>query len=181
MKSTADNYSWFALQTRSRYEHFVASMLRGKGYELFLPVYVSQRRWSDRTKNLELPLFPGYLFCRFDPTDRLPIIVTPGIVQVVGTGKNPVPVADEEVAALQSAVKSGLPREPCQFLQIGQRVRVERGPLCGLDGILTGFKGHHRLVLSVTLLQRSVAIQVEESWVRPIVQHRVCTQSPIAV
>ena len=180
MKSTADNYSWFALQTRCRYEHFVAAMLRGKGYELFLPIYTSQRRWSDRMMNLELPLFPGYLFCRFNPLDRFPIVVTPGVLQVVGIGKNPVPIADAEIVALQTAVQSGLPREPWPFLQIGQRVRVECGPLCGLEGILTGFKGHHRLVLSVTLLQRSVAVQVEESWVRPIPQNRVCERPPIA-
>jgi transcription antitermination factor NusG len=175
-----DGYPWFALQTRSRYEHFVAAMLRGKGYELFLPVYTSQRRWSDRMRNLELPLFPGYLFCRFNPLDRFPIVVTPGVLQVVGIGKNPVPIADAEIVALQTAVQSGLPREPWPFLQIGQRVRVECGPLCGLEGILTGFKGHHRLVLSVTLLQRSVAVQVEESWVRPIPQNRVCERPPIA-
>jgi len=180
MKSTADNYSWFALQTRCRYEHFVAAMLRGKGYELFLPIYTSQRRWSDRMMNLELPLFPGYLFCRFNPLDRFPIVVTPGVVQVVGIGKNPLPIADAEIVALQTAVQSGLPREPWPFLQIGQRVRVECGPLCGLEGILTGFKGHRRLVLSVTLLQRSVAVQLEESWVRPIPQNRVCEGPPIA-
>lgn len=180
MRPVADSYPWFALQTRSRYEHFVAAMLRGKSYELFLPVFTSQHRWSDRLKNLELPLFPGYLFCRFDPLDRFPIVVTPGVLRVVGTGKNPVPVADAEIAALQTAVKSGLPREPWPFLQIGQRVRVECGPLCGLEGILAGFRGHHRLVLSVTLLQRSVAVQVEESWVRPIFQHRACTRPLIA-
>ncbi len=82
MKAVVDNYPWFALQTRSRYEHFVAAMLRGKGYELFLPVYTCQRRWSDRIKELELPLFPGYLFCRFNPLDRFPILVTPGVIQV---------------------------------------------------------------------------------------------------
>ena len=180
MKLVSDNYSWFALKTRSRYEHFVATMLRGKGYELFLPVYISQRRWSDRMKNLELPLFPGYLFCRLDPMDRLQVIVTPGVVQIVGSGKNPIPVADAEIEALQTAVKSGLPREPWPFVHIGQRVRVEGGPLCGLEGILTGFKGQHRLVLSVTLLQRSVALQVEQSWIRPIPQPQVRNQPAAA-
>jgi hypothetical protein len=91
-----------------------------------------------------------------------------------------VPIADAEVVALQTAVQSGLPREPWPFLQIGQKVRIECGPLYGLEGILTGLKGHHRLVLSVTLLQRSVAVQVEESWLRPIPQHRVCARPPIA-
>jgi len=161
-------YPWFALQTRSRYESFVATMLRGKGYELFLPVYTCRRRWSDRMKDVEQPLFPGYLFCRFSPMDRFPIIVTPGVLQVVGIGKNPVPVSDAEIAALRTAVQSGLPRQPWPFLKMGQRVRVECGPLCGVEGIVTGSRGHHRLVLSVTLLQQAVAVQVEDSWVRPI-------------
>ena len=173
MKPVADNYPWFALQTRSRYEHFVAAMLRGKGYELFLPVYTCQRRWSDRIKELELPLFPGYLFCRFNPLDRFPILVTPGVIQVVGIGKSPVPVDDAEIAAIQTAVQSGLPRQPWPFLQIGKRVRVECGPLCGLEGILVDFKGRHRLVLSMTLLQRSVAVEVDGAWVISIPQqHR---------
>ena len=162
------SYSWFAVQTRLRYEHFAAAHLRSKGYDLFLPVYSCRRRWADRIKEIELPLFPGYLFCRFDLNNRFPIVVTPGVLQVVGVGKTPVPVADAEIAALQTAVQSGLPRQPWPFLQIGQRVRVEYGSLCGLEGILLTFKGRHRLVLSVTLLQRSVAVEVDVAWVRPI-------------
>jgi transcription antitermination factor NusG len=176
MRPVADNYPWFALQTRSRYEHFVGAMLRGKGYELFLPVYTCRRRWSDRIKELELPLFPGYVFCRFNPLDRFPIVVTPGVLQVVGIGKSPVPVDDAEIAAIQTAVQSGLPRQPWPFLQIGQRVRVECGPLCGIEGVFVDFKGRHRLVLSVTLLQRSVAVEMDAAWVSPIPQqHRAYT------
>ncbi len=138
-----DSFPWFALQIRSRYEKIAATLLCSKGYELFLPAYKSRRRWSDRIKELEVPLFPGYLFCRFDPLDRLPILVTPGVIQVVGTGKSPVPVDDAEIAALQTAVQSGLPRQPWPFLQIGQRVRVECGPLCGLEGILLDLSFRH--------------------------------------
>lgn len=168
MSPGTPNYSWFAIQTRSRYERLVETQLRGKGYELFLPVYNCRRRWSDRIKELELPLFPGYLFCRFDPEDRLPILVTHGVLQVVGTQKTPTPVEDAEIAAIRTAVQSGLPTQPWPFLQIGQRVRVECGPLCGVEGILLQFRGHHRLALSVTLLQRSVAVEVDDSWIRPI-------------
>jgi transcriptional antiterminator RfaH len=159
---------WFALQIRSRYEKIAATLLRGKGYELFLPLYKSRRCWSDRIKELELPLFPGYLFCRFDPLDRLPILVTPGVIQVVGIGRNPAPVDDAEITNIQTAVQSGLPRQPWPFLQSGQRVRVECGPLRGLEGIVVVFKGRHRLVLSVTLLQRSVTVEVDGAWVRPL-------------
>ncbi len=168
MKPEAGCYPWFAVQTRSRYENLVATLLRGKGYELFLPIYKSRRRWSDRIKELELPLFPGYLFCRFNPLDRFPILVTPGVMQVVGVGKIPIPVDDSEIAALETAIRSGLPRQPWPFLQIGQKVKIECKPLCGLEGILVEFKGRHRLVLSVTLLQRSVAVEVDDTWIRPI-------------
>ena len=163
-----NSYPWFALQTKSRCESAVATQLRGKGYESLLPKYKSCRRWSDRVKELELPLFPGYLFCRFNPLDRLPILVTPGVLRVVGTGKNPIPVEDAEVAAIQAVMRSGLPRQPWPCPQVGQRVRVEYGPLSGLEGILQSFKGGHRIVLSVELLRRSVAVEVDESWVSPI-------------
>jgi len=166
MKPASDNYLWFALQTKSRYEHFVAAMLSGKGYEPFLPVYTCRRQWSDRMKDFELPLFAGYLFCRFDPDDRLPILTTPGVIQVVGIGKKPVPVDDAEINAIKTLVCSGLPGQPCAFLQVGQHVRIERGPLAGVEGILTGFRGRQRLVLSVTLLQRSVAVEVDGAWVK---------------
>ena len=90
--------SWFALNTKFRYEDYVAKQLGGKGYEILLPVYRCRRRWSDRVKDVELPLFPGYLFCRFDVNDRLPILTTPGMIQVVGFGKTPVPVDDPRLS-----------------------------------------------------------------------------------
>jgi|ERR1700747_2246489 transcription antitermination factor NusG len=175
MTLQVNRYPWFALQTRYRSENLVATQLRGKGYEPFLPVCKSRRRWSDRVKELELPLFPGYLFCRFNPLDRLPILVTPGVLQIVGTGKNPIPVDDAEIAAIQITIQSGVARQPWPFPQVGQRVRVEYGPLHGLEGILLSFKGSHRLVLSVTLLQRSVAVEIDESWARPISR---CSPAP---
>jgi transcription antitermination factor NusG len=92
----------------------------------------------------------------------------PGVSLIVGMGKTPVAIDEGEIAAIQSAVKSGLPSQPWPFVQIGQRVRIEHGPLCGLEGVLLDFRGHHRLVLSVTLLQRSIAVQIENAWVTPI-------------
>jgi transcription antitermination factor NusG len=168
MTPGASSFPWFALQIRSRQESSVATLLRGKGYEPFLPVYRCRRHWSDRIKEIELPLFPGYLFCQFDPQARLPILITPGVIQVVGMGKTPMPVDDTEIAAIQTAVQSWLPRGPWPFLQVGRRVRVEYGPLYGLEGILQSFKGRHRLVLSVTMLMRSMAVEIEAAWVTPI-------------
>lgn len=168
MATTLNVHPWFALQTKARHESTVSRLLQGKGYDPFLPVYKSRRRWSDRIKEIELPLFPGYLFCRLNRLNRLPILVTPGVVQIVGFGKNPVPIEEAEIAAIQTAVQSGLPRQAWPYQQVGQRVIVEYGPLRGLSGILVSIKGNHRLILSVTLLQRSVAVEVEESWVSPI-------------
>lgn len=162
---------WFALQVRTRYEKNVASFLDGKGYEWFLPTYMSRRRWSDRTKELELPLFPGYLFCRFNPQERLPILKTPGMIAIVGTSKTPTPVDASEIVALRTLVKSDISRHPWPFLKVGQRVRIEYGALAGLEGILLQIKGTHRIILSVSLLQRSVAAEIDGSWVTPIHTH----------
>jgi transcription antitermination factor NusG len=161
---------WFALRVRSRYENVVAAFLEGKGFEPFLPTYWCSRRWSDRIKRIELPLFAGYLFCRFDPHDRLPILETPGLISIVGIGKNPVPVEEVEIAAVRTLVGSGLPHQPWPYVAIGQRVRIEHGALKGLEGILQSFKGCQRIVVSVSLLQRSVAAEVDSAWVIPIDQ-----------
>jgi transcription antitermination factor NusG len=168
MSDEETNQAWYALRVRSNYENTVASHLRARCFESFLPLYKCSRRWSDRFKEIELPLFPGYVFCRFNPLNRLPVLTIPGIVHVVGVGKMPVAIDEFEIAAIQTAVKSGLASQPWPFLQIGHRVRIECGPLCGIDGILLSIKGHHRLVLSVTLLQRSVAVEVADAWVRQI-------------
>jgi len=172
--SLSAGFPWFALQVRSRYEKNVASILDGNGYEWFLPTYRCRRQWSDRTKDVELALFPGYLFCRFNPQDRLPILKTPGMISIVGTAKIPTAVDETEIVALRTLVASGLPRQPWPYLQVGQRVRIEHGALTGLEGILLQHKGHDRIVLSVTLLQRSVAAEIDSTWVVPIgSQHRL--------
>lgn len=160
--------SWFALQVRSRYEKLVSSALEYKGYQEFLPVYAARRRWSDRIKEVELPLFQGYVFCRLDPGDRLPILTIPGVIGLVGLGKTPAPVDDTEITALQAIVESGLSRLPWPFLRAGQKIRIDHGPLRDLEGILLQIKGSHRLVVSVSLLQRSVAVEIDRDWVIPI-------------
>jgi transcription antitermination factor NusG len=166
--SSGRGFPWFALQVRSRFEKNVASYLDGMGYEWFLPTYRSRRRWSDRTKDVELALFPGYLFCRFNPHNRLPILKTPGMISIVGSAKIPTEVDETEIVALRTLVASGLPRQPWPYLQVGQRVRIEHGALAGLEGILLQQKGHDRVILSVTLLQRSVAAEIDSTWVIPI-------------
>ncbi len=161
---------WFALSTKTNREKHVAEILRGKGYEEFVPLYRSRRKWSDRLKEVELPLFPGYVFCRFEPARRLPVLTTPGVVLVVGNGKAPVPVEDSEIEALKMLVNSRLQVEPWPYLRVGERVAIEDGALAGLEGILLDVRKFCRIVVSVDLLQRSVAVEVDRSRVRPISQ-----------
>jgi len=130
-------------------------------------LYKSVRKWSDRVKELEQPLFPGYLFCKFDFQNRRSVVTTPGVLQVVGCGRTAVPVSEQEIHALQLAVSSGVPKQPWPYLEVGQRVRVVYGTLTGLEGILVNMKGNHRVVVSVSLLQRAVAMEVEASWLVP--------------
>ena len=163
---------WFALYVRSKQEHSVSAGLRGRGYEEFLPLYRSTRNWSDRQKELDLPLFPGYVFCRLNVNHRQPVISVPGVVSILGLGRVPVPVPEEEVIAVQRVVQSGVMAVPWPFLQAGERVLIERGPLVGIEGTLVEIKSRLRLVLSIELLQRSVAAEVSRSWVRPIPNRR---------
>lgn len=156
---------WFAVRTRSNQERVAAQVLEGKGYEHYLPVYRSRRRWSDRVVTTEIPLFPGYVFCRFDPKNRLPVVTTPGVVSVIGFGSEPAPIPDTEIEAIQTVLSSGLAAEPCPFLREGQRVRIEKGSLKDLEGILIKKKSDWRLVVSVTMLQRSVSVEVDREWV----------------
>src|ERR1700674_3465021 len=132
--------AWYALQVRSRKEGYVASQIQGQGYECLLPTYKSVRKWSDRLKEVEQPLFPGYLFCRFDFQNRRPVVTTPGVLQIVGVGRTPMPVSEGEVEAIQRAVASGLPNQPWPYLEVGERVRVNHGNLNGLEGILIKFR-----------------------------------------
>jgi transcription antitermination factor NusG len=165
-------HSWFALQVRTRWESSISVLLGGKGYETFLPTYKMKRLWNGRTKETSAPLFPGYVFCRFDVQKRLPVLITPGVIAVVGRGKTPLPVDDKEMDAVQKAVSCGLPAEPWPFLELGQRVRIESESLMGLEGILVSFKGNQRIILSVSLLRRSVALEIDRSFVKPVVPER---------
>jgi transcription antitermination factor NusG len=114
------------------------------------------------------PLFPGYVFCRFNPKVRLPILTTPGVVAVVGFGNEPAPIEDEEIEAIQAVLRSGLNAEPCSYLREGQRVRVNQGSLSGLEGILTRKKSEWRMVVSVAMLQRSISVEIDREWIDPI-------------
>lgn len=161
--------AWYALRIRSNQEKVVSLTLQNKGYEEFLPLYRSTRRWSDRVKQLELPLFPGYLFCRLDLCDALmPVLTTPGVVSIAGVGRLPVPVSDQEIEDVRMVIRSGLATMPWPGLTVGSRVLIERGPLTGLEGIAVNVEDQCRLVVSVQLLQRALSVEIERGWARPI-------------
>jgi transcription antitermination factor NusG len=159
---------WFAVRVRSNHERLAIAHLRERGYEEFAPCYKSERRWSDRKKQIDQFLFPGYIFCRFDPGERLPILTAPGVVDVVGFGKVPEPIPHDEIERVRRMVESGLLVTPYPYVQLGQAVLIERGPLAGVEGILAEVKGKLRLVVSINLLQRSVSADVDRHSVRPI-------------
>jgi transcription antitermination factor NusG len=115
-----------------------------------------------------MPLFSGYIFCRFDATDPYTVLGSPGVVHVVSVGKKPLAATEQEMAALQAICRSGLQTEPWPFLQTGRRVRLERGPLAGTEGIVLELKKSCRIIVSVTILQRSVASEIDRHWIRPI-------------
>lgn len=142
--------------------------MEGKGYEYLLPTTKKRKRWSDRIREVAEPLFPGYLFCRFSPERRLPILTTPGVIQIVGYDRQPISVDEAEIAALKTMVASGAANQPWPYLEVGDRVRIESGPLRGLEGILVDTRCSHRLVLSVSLLQRSVAVELDSAVVNKI-------------
>jgi transcription antitermination factor NusG len=162
------NDSWFALHVRPRFESAVETQLGGKGYEVFLPTFVCKRRWSDRVKSIVKPLFPGYVFCRFNVGQRLPILITPGVNSIVGIGKVPIPVDPEEIFAIRSVIDSGAASFPCDYIREGELVQIESGPLEGLVGIVQRTKSSERLVVSLTLLMRSVAVEIDRSWVKRV-------------
>ena len=159
---------WYAVYVRSRHEKVVETTLKGKGYSAFSPIYRTCRKRSDRTTQIDVPLFPGYVFCQFDSTRRLPILTTPGVVFVVSAGETPQPVANSEIESLQTIAASGRPVQPWPFLKEGQRVRIHAGPLSGALGALLRTKNDARLVVSVTLLQRSVAVEIDQDLVSPV-------------
>ena len=168
-----DSYSaWHAVRVRSRHEKLVFAQLQAKQHETFLPLYAAKHKWADRWKTVSLPLFPGYLFCRFPRPGRSSVLSTPGVIDLVRTGSEPAPIADGEIEAIQKAVNSPLLTEPYAGLVNGQRVVMTEGPLKGLAGTLLETRRNLRLVLSVELLHRSVVIEIEREWIAPLEPER---------
>ena|ERR1700681_646819 len=154
--------NWYALFTRHQHEKSVAFALSNKNHEAYLPLYRSVRRWQDRAKQLWLPLFPCYVFIREGMDRQLQILTTPGVIHIVKWGGRPAVVPQSQVVAIRQIIESGLIVETHPYLKCGDRVRVKTGPLMGLDGILTRKKGVARLVVSMEMLGRSAAVEIDE-------------------
>jgi len=160
--------AWYALHVKSRFEKVADSQLKRKGYETLLPTYLSTRLRSERLKPLPLLLFPNYIFCRFDIDQRQPVLLTPGVQSVVGAGRIPLPVDRTELSSLRQLLKSGLNACPSPYVAKGQRVHVTNGPLKGLTGIVGGTDGRYRLTISLSVLRRSVSVELDLLSVTPL-------------
>ena len=171
---------WYAVHTRHQHEKLVARTLVNKGFEVFLPLYTEVRQWRDRTKRLELPLFSCYVFLRGDLDRRLAIVTTPGVHGVVATGGRLAGIPEEEIQAVRSVVENRVNVEPYPFLNCGDLVRVKSGALQGLEGFLVRKKGRTRLVVSVSLLERSVAAEVDASTVERVAGSQARPAPPVA-
>lgn len=156
---------WRAVYLRPRYERVSAQHLTEKGYEVFLPTCKTRRRRSDRHVTLEIPLFPGYLFCRCTVPRISSVLNTCGVLRVLGTRERPAVVNEEEIQHLSIMTRANLDLEPCNFVAAGQKAKIYRGPLCGVEGIIMSVDSRKRkVIISITLLQRSAAVSVEPEW-----------------
>lgn len=166
--AAAQHSAWWALYTRHQHEKVVADMLTAKGFDVFLPLYDSVRRWKDRRKLLSLPLFPCYVFVRGGLDRRLQVVTTPGIHMILTRGERVATIPEAEMEAIRKSVNGHFRVEPHPFLRCGERVRVTRGSLQGVEGILIRKKNLFRLVLSVDMLAQSVAVEIDASDVEPV-------------
>jgi transcription antitermination factor NusG len=152
---------WYAVYTNVNHEKHVAQQLGQRSIEHLLPLYDSVRRWKDRRVRLQRPLFPGYVFVRLALRDRLQVLQIPSVVRLVGFGGQPYPLPDTEIESLRKAIMNALRIEPHPYLTVGSRVRIVRGPLAGVEGILAQKKNLCRVVLTLDLIARAAAVEVD--------------------
>ena len=163
-----DEASWYALTVRHQHERRTAQTLSAQGWATLVPLYRTKRQWSDRVKEIDLPLFAGYVLCRFAAGDRMRIEDTPGVVTIVEFGGQPAPLRESEVEEIRRIASSPLPLLPWPYLKAGDAVRLERGPLKGLEGTLVRHRDQYRLVVGIELLQRSIAVEVSPEMITPL-------------
>jgi transcription antitermination factor NusG len=168
MHMSTNTSRWFAIRVKSNREHITAQALRGKAYEVCLPVYRKFRPSGGHQTNV--PLFSGYLFCQFNPRYRLPVLTVPGVVHIVGFGNEPQPVDASEMESILSLIRVGVDLAPHPYPPVGRKVQLREGPLRGVEGTILAHKGENKLLVSVSLLQRAVAVNVDLAWVDAVAQ-----------
>jgi transcription antitermination factor NusG len=164
---TQTQSAWYALRTRSRHEKRVEEQLRSRGIEPFLPQVTRWRQWKDRRKQVAFPLFPGYCFAHFSRLERITVLSTFGVVQIIGNQEGPLPVPDAEIESVRLLVTSTLPYDPHPYLTEGMLVEVLRGPLKGVQGVLLRKGSHARLIIRVSLIQQAASVELDAHDVAP--------------
>jgi transcription antitermination factor NusG len=159
---------WYAAYTRANHEKRVAEQLRQRSVEHFLPCYDSVRRWKDRKVCLQMPLFPGYVFVRIPLRDQMRVREIPSVATLVGSNGTPTALPDEDICTLQKGFAEGVCAQPHPYLAVGRRVHVVSGPLAGLEGILLKRKNRTRFVISLELIMRSVAVEIDPAELRTV-------------
>ena len=168
MTDVVQGVRWYALHVRHQHERQIEKLLRYQGWDTLSPMYASQRQWSDRVKEIELPIFAGYVFCQFARDERARVEDTPGVLQIIKFQGMPAPIEEHEIAGIRAMVASKARLTPWPYLKVGDRVRVDRGPLRGLEGTLLRGSEGARLVVGVELLNRSIAAEVDPGMVTPL-------------
>jgi transcriptional antiterminator NusG len=156
--------SWFAIQVRSRHEASVGRLLQQIGHDGFVPTYPSLRQWSDRKVLIDLPLFEGYVFCKFRPEVPFSILAVPGVIRIVGSSRTPLPISQEEIEAVRTVIKFALKAKPHPYPTVGSRVRIREGPLAGIEGIVD--QHLNNLVLSVRLVHKAISVQIDPTTIQ---------------
>lgn len=174
-KKAPQTLPWYAVYTKHQHEKAASELLSGRGFEVFLPLYRAEHRWKDRTKVVSLPVFPSYLFVRADFERKLEVLQTPGVFWLVESGGRPCEVPNSEIEAVRKITRSATKAEPHPYLKCGDYVRVRKGALAGIAGVLVRVKNRYRVVVSLDLLHKAIAAEVDYSMVEPI--HRGETAS----
>jgi transcription antitermination factor NusG len=161
---------WYAVTTQPRHEKVVAQQLQAKSIETFLPLLTTPSQWKDRRVLIERPFFPGYVFTHIDLTERIHVLSTPSVVRMLSFNGAPAVIADSEIEAVRLCVRSGDTLESHPFLRVGELVRVKSGPLQGLEGVITRNKNQCRIVVSITLINQSIAAEIDANLLEPVSQ-----------
>jgi transcription antitermination factor NusG len=167
-RAAGESPCWYAMYTRSRHEKRVREQCERRSIESFLPLYETVHRWKDRRMRVQLPLFSSYVFVRIELIHRLDVLQIPGVVRLVGFNGQPTALNEEEIEALQKGLSGGICTKPHPYLTSGRRVRIKDGPLAGMEGILLRRKGNLRVVISISLLQRSIAVDADLADLEPV-------------